>query len=133
MNILQFVAQEDAPSRDPYTALALARASRDTLLSEHDLAQSRLEECQHLLGVLQDAVEQTRVHFHNANAQIGPILHSFQQRRLPFEAPTRNLDSFLVLRQSHISHVSSGSQTDTSTNVDSNSDSDSEVDEFEQM
>ena len=131
MNILQFVAQGDALSHDPYTALALARASCDTLLSEHNLAQFRLEKCQHLLGVLQDAVEQTQVHFHNANAQIGPILYFFQQHRLPFEAPTCNLNSFLVLWQSHISLVLSDSQTDISTNVDSNSDSDSEVNSCE--
>ena len=70
---------------EPHLALTLARATREVLIAEEDLANSRLEECLRLLDTLHDAVDDARACAQEANAQIGTVLNIVDQDDAPVD------------------------------------------------
>ena len=59
---------------EPQLALALARATRDTLMAEEKAAKLRVHECENLLETLKDSVDDAQVRLEDANHQVGTII-----------------------------------------------------------
>ncbi|KAF9477724.1 hypothetical protein BDN70DRAFT_880824 [Pholiota conissans] len=84
-NLILRIVDGSTSSLDPSTALRLARAVRDTLVSEENVAKLKLEEAQLLLQNLHDAVEEAHARVNEANDQVGALLHYFDSNgiRIP--------------------------------------------------
>ena len=67
---------------DPQVALALARATRDTLMAEEEAGKLRILECEHLLETLKYAADDAHAHVEDANYQIGQILSIFDHQEI---------------------------------------------------
>lgn len=57
-------------------ALALARAARDTLHAQHNLARLRQQEAKLVFEMLAEAVEESKACLREAEQQIGQVLHT---------------------------------------------------------
>jgi hypothetical protein len=73
---------KDTSQLDPVTALSLARLARETLLSEYNLALSKVNACQKELVVLQNAADEALVFLTDADHQIARIFHTLTDARI---------------------------------------------------
>ena len=91
--VLMFATEKDdnIDSFDPETALAMARATRDVLAAEEEVASLRVEECRLMLETLQDAVYFAHTRLEDAESQIGHLLSTFQQENLSVDLQIRKL------------------------------------------
>lgn len=76
-------------SLDPQVALALARASRDVLTAEEEVAKLRILECEQLLETLKDAADDAHARAEDANCQIGQILSFFDHQQIQVDLRKR--------------------------------------------
>jgi len=91
--VLMFATEkgDNIDSFDPETALALARATRDVLAAEEEVANLRVEECRLMLETLQDAVDFAHTRLEDAESRIGHLLSTFQQENLSVDLQIRKL------------------------------------------
>ena len=65
---------------DPQLALALAQATRDTLMAEEETAKLKIVECENLLATLKDTLDDARARVEDAHQQIASIISFFDQQ-----------------------------------------------------
>lgn len=96
-DILLGIAEQetDHSSLDPAQALRLARAARETLLSEERLAVLKLREFETIITGLQDAVEEAHARVEEADYQVGSILSYLNSAgiRIPQDSTTKQKES----------------------------------------
>ncbi|KDR68608.1 hypothetical protein GALMADRAFT_146260 [Galerina marginata CBS 339.88] len=68
----------------PQNAFKIARAARNTLVAEADLAMTKLKECQHTLILREAEVEEALTYVADGEHQIGNLLDVFDHSELPF-------------------------------------------------
>ncbi len=76
-------------SSDPYVALALAYAARETLIAEQTVAQLQAKECQQFLNILNNTIADAHTHVNKSTAQIHSILQILRQKGMPLESPAK--------------------------------------------
>ena len=81
-NVLMFATENGFrwTSLEPRLALALARAARDTIMAEEEVAKLRIKECEDRLETLKDAADHVHARAADANMQVGVLLNSFDRQ-----------------------------------------------------
>ena len=99
---------------DPQLALALARATRDTLMAEEETAKLKIVECENLLATLKDTLDDACARVEDAHQQIASIISFFDQQGIQINLHPLHFKALQdYLLSSNMHSISEHSQSDS--------------------
>lgn len=127
MNILLVAAERgfDWSALDAPLALALARATRNTLQAEEQALKHRILECEGILAALKDSHDNACARVDDANHQVGSIMSIFDREGLSIDVRLESIvpTTSLLIKYGIDDQPSDDERSYSESDLDADSDS----------